>query len=54
MIRIHNENSESCVVGRGVRLGFLSSPLLFTLYAELVMIDAMDTVKGGIKVGGNW
>ena len=52
VVRVGNENSEPGQVGRGVRQGCLMSPLLFSLYAESMMMEAMEGINEGIKVGG--
>ena len=52
IVRIDGQESEPCTVGRGVRQGCLISPLLFSLYAEFMMIEAMEGVEEEIKVGG--
>ena len=51
-IRIAEECTEPSVIGRGVRQGCCLSPLLFTLYAEMMMVEAMGEVEEGVKVGG--
>ena len=50
-VRIANDFSEPSAVGRGVRQGCCISPLLFTVYAEMMMIEAMEEIEG-VKVGG--
>ena len=52
IVRTDGQESEPCIVGRGVRQGCLVSPLLFSLYAEFMMMEAMEEVEEGIKVGG--
>ena len=52
VVRVDGNNSEPGVVGRGVRQGCLMSPVLFSIYAESMMKEAMDGIRAGIKVGG--
>ena len=52
VVRIGTECTEETVIGRGVRQGCLLSPLLFSLYAESMMNEAMESIKEGIKIGG--
>src|SRR5215470_9981515 len=51
-IRIGEEVTNFTQLGRGVRQGCLLSPLLFSLYAEFMMAEALDDLEVGIKVGG--
>jgi len=51
-VRVEGEYSEPSFIGRGVRQGCCLSPLLFTVYAEMMMIEAMEGIEEGIKVGG--
>ena len=53
-VRIGSECTEETVIGRGVRQGCLLSPLLFSLYAETMMNEAMESIEEGIKVGGQY
>ena len=51
-VRIAGGESDSGIIGRGVRQGCLRSPLLFSIYAEMMMKEAVENVKEGIRVGG--
>ncbi len=51
-IRIDNEESEPAIIGQGVRQGCIMSPLLFSIYAERMMIEALEDTNEGIKIGG--
>ena len=53
VIKIQQEYSEEGEIGRGVRQGCSISPLLFNIYAEAMMEEAMEDLEEGIKVGGN-
>ena len=35
-----------------MRQGCCLSPLLFTLYAAMMVVDAMEEMEEGLKVGG--
>ena len=52
VIRIAGGESDSGIIGRGVRQGCPLSPLLFSIYAELMMKEALENVEEGIRVGG--
>jgi len=52
VIKVGQEYSEESDMGRGVRQGCCLSPLLFTVYAEFMMMEAMEGIDEGIKVGG--
>ena len=52
VIRITNEESDPGTIGRGVRQRCPISPLLFSIYAEVMMIGAMKNCEEGIVLGG--
>ena len=52
VVRIANEESDPGTIGRGVRQGCPISSLLFSIYAEVMMIEAMENCEEGIVVGG--
>lgn len=54
VVRLGDICTEPSEVGRGVRQGCSLSPLLFIIYVEMMMIEAMEELDEGIKVGGNW
>ena len=51
-IRIEGECSEPGVIGRGVWQGCPLSPILFNIYIEEMMREAMEEMPEGMKVGG--
>ena len=52
VVKVMQEYSEDSDIGRGVRQGCCISPMLFNIYAEVMMSEAMDGIEEGIKVGG--
>ena len=51
VIRIADGESDPGTIGRGVRQGCPISPLLFSIYAEVMMIEALGEDEEGILVG---
>src|SRR6476469_5857633 len=52
MVRIAGGESYSGIIGRGVRPGCPQSPRLFSIYAEVTMMEALKNVEEEIRVGG--
>ena len=53
MVKIDGELSRAAIVGRGVRQGCLLSPILFSVYVERMMKEALESVADGVRVGGS-
>src|SRR6478609_4458525 len=52
VVRIASGESDSGIIVRGVRQGCPLSPLPFSIYAEMMMKEALENVEEGIRVGG--
>jgi len=52
VVRIDGELSGCCIIGQGVRQGCPLSPLLFNLYIQYVVNEALEDIQEGVKVGG--
>ena len=52
VVRQGSDISEDCDIGRVVRQGCCLSPVLFSMYADAMMDEAMEGLDEGIKVGG--
>jgi hypothetical protein len=50
-IRLHQGETRSVKIGRGVRQGCCLSPILFNLYSEYLTKEALE-VFGDFKIGG--
>uniref|UniRef100_A0A2A4J795 Reverse transcriptase domain-containing protein n=1 Tax=Heliothis virescens TaxID=7102 RepID=A0A2A4J795_HELVI len=51
-VRIDDEETEEIEICRGVRQGCIMSPLLFNIYSETVMSEALEDLDAGIRVNG--
>src|SRR2546425_735993 len=45
-------DSDPGIIGRVVRQGCPLSPLLFSIYAEVMMSEALEAMEKGVLVGG--
>ena len=52
-VRTEHGMAGPCTIGRGVCQGCLLSPLLFNIYAEVMMKEAMEEVEEGVRMGGH-
>src|SRR3989442_14294701 len=52
VVRTVGGDSDPGALGRGVRQGCPISPLLFSIYAEVMMIEALEDMEAGVPVGG--
>ena len=53
VVRITGGESDSGIIGRGVRQGYPLSPLVFSIFADMMMMkEALENVEEGIRVGG--
>src|SRR6218665_215882 len=51
IIRVGYGDTEPAGTGRGLRQGCPMSLILLLIYYEMMMIDAMEEIEDGIKVG---
>ena len=52
VVRVAGGESDLGIIGRGVIQGCPISPLLFSIYVEMMTKEALENVEEGIRVGG--
>ena len=52
VVKVMQEYSEESDIGREVKQGCCMSPILFNIYAKAMIIEAMEGIEEGIRVGG--
>ncbi|KAG1672188.1 Nuclear receptor subfamily 2 group E member 1 [Nymphon striatum] len=52
VMRVGGNTSDKCTLGRGVRQGCLMSPVLFNIYGEAMIQDALHEMDVGVSIGG--
>jgi len=51
-VRANDDVSKPNEIQRGVHRGCLISPMLFNIYAEAIVKEALDNLDVGVKIGG--
>src|SRR6267154_6418924 len=52
VVRVVGGDSDLGVIGRGMRQGYPISSLLFSIYAEIMMIEVLEDMEEGVLVTG--
>lgn len=52
-VRINGNVTESCQIGKTVSRGCCLSPVVFSLYAEMMNIERMENINEGVKEKGS-
>ena len=52
VVQIVGGDSDPGIIGHGLRQGCPISPLLFSIYAEVMMIEALEDMEEGVSVLG--